>query len=128
MRQLTESVLHPYEKEMSNLSRQEEKGIPMEYVIEVTVFYRNEPKNKHLIPYSSERAARAAYKNVNPQTIGEDINRADPEAEVTRVDKRLLVRGNAERVLALDSSLIASKTTNREKARNTLKVFEMGQT
>jgi hypothetical protein len=115
-------LLDPYEKETSNLSRQEEKGISMEYVIEVTVFYRNEPKNKHLTPYPSERAARAAYKNVNPRTIGEDINRADPEAEVTRVDKRLLLRGNAERVLALDSSLIASKTANREKAHDTLGV------
>jgi hypothetical protein len=82
----------------------------MEYVIEVTVFYRKEPKSKTLTPYPSERAARAAYENTNPHTIGEDINRTDPEAEVMRVDKRLLVRGNAERVLALDSSLIAPET------------------
>jgi hypothetical protein len=94
----------------------------MEYVIEVTVFYSNEPKNQHLTPYSSERAARAAYKNVNPKTIGQDINRTDSDAEVTRVDKRLLVRGNAERVLALDSRLIASKTAKTEKAHDTLGV------
>jgi hypothetical protein len=86
----------------------------MEYMVEVTVFYRNEPKSKTLTPHPSERAARATYENLNPRTIGEDINRTDPDAEVIRVDKRLLGRGNADRVLAQDSCLIASKTTNAE--------------